>query len=279
MEVYVRAAYVALGLVVPLLAFLRWLHPAPSTTDLSLAFLLGMMGTALVALVRAAFGWPEAGWGRAFVTAGGLEEGAKLALGWALVGRLRREGGFGPAEAALSLAFLGGGFAAVEDFHYLVAGLERGLGWGAVVAARALPMHVALGMVVGVVVGRAGAVPLPWVGAAWALGAGLHGGFNLVAQAADLSWAALYAAGVTGWGLALMWRWARWSPWALHRWLGVGGMWEANRAVRWLGWTGLELVLGQRSAPSLAWLPLALSLVVLYPLLILALGLLTQLVL
>lgn len=92
---YVRAAYIAVGMLLPLLVALRRLHPWPPTQDLALGFLLGMSGTLLVLLARRAGGWPGEGVLGAFLTAGGLEEGVKLTLGLVLLRRLAGERGWG----------------------------------------------------------------------------------------------------------------------------------------------------------------------------------------
>ena len=76
-----------------------------------------MFGTLLVLLARRAGGWPGEGVLGAFLTAGGLEEGVKLTLGLVLLRRLAGEAWVGPAEGMLTLAFLGAGFEAVEDFQ------------------------------------------------------------------------------------------------------------------------------------------------------------------
>lgn len=273
---YVRAAYVAVGLVLPLLVLLRALHPYPRAPDLSLAFLLGMGGTLLVLLIRGVGSWPNEGWGGAFVTAGALEEGVKLALGTALLRQFSREARVGPAEAALVLACLGAGFGAVEDFQYIIGGLSQGVPWGEVVAARALPMHLALGLVAGGWLGRALEGSPGWVFFGWGLAAALHGGFNTVARTSSFPVVAGYAAGVFLWGLGSLWRWARRSPWALRRRLARADPWEVARAVQDLGWEGLSLILAREPASPVAWWALALAVGILYPLLVLGLGLLME---
>ena len=88
---YVRAAYLAVGLLLPLLVLLRMVHPYPSTQDLALSFLLGMGGTLLVLLIRGIGTWPSGGLSGAFLTAGALEEGVKLTLGLLFLRRLEVE--------------------------------------------------------------------------------------------------------------------------------------------------------------------------------------------
>ena len=274
---YVRAAYIAVGMLFPLLIALRRLHPWPPTQDLALGFLLGMSGTFLVLLARRAGGWPEEGVLGAFLTAGGLEEGVKLTLGFLLLRRLAGEACLGPAEGMLTLAFLGAGFEAVEDFQYLVGWVNQGVPLGAVVAARALPMHLALGLVVGGRLAQGSTGNPGWLIWAWTLAAALHGGFNLVAGRGALPAAAGYAGLTLCWGLLGFLRAGRRSPFGLRGALRRLDPWQAGlEAHRW-GWENMPLLVGggKVTAGSLA---LALGVVILYPLLVLALGLLLQVI-
>ena len=273
---YVRAAYLAVGLLLPLLVLLRMVHPYPSTQDLALSFLLGMGGTLLVLLIRGIGTWPSGGLSGAFLTAGALEEGVKLTLGLLFLRRLEVEVRIGPAEAAIVLAFLGAGFEAVEDFQYLIGGLSQGIPWGEVVAARALPMHLALGLACGGYLARALAGRPWWFLVSWALACALHGGFNSVAGSAGFPLTAGYAGGVVLWGLSSFFFWHRRSPWALRRRLARMDPWEAAQEVRSLGWEGVELLLSEKARSSAAWWVLALGLGILYPLLVLGLGLLME---
>ena len=273
---YVQATYIAVGLLVPFLALLRWLHPWPTTQDLALGFLLGMSGTALVLLVRGLGPWPEGGIPGAFLTAGALEEAVKLLLGGLLLRRLGGEIKLGPAEGALTLAFLGAGFEAVEDFQYLIGGVGQGLPLGEVVAARALPMHLALGLAVGGYLARGLAGRPLWLAWAWLLAAGLHGGFNAVAGHAPFPWAAGYSALVLGWALSCFLREGRRSPWGLGARLRGMDPWKAGVAVQGIGWEGWGYLAKGEGSP-VGWV-LALGLAILYPILVLALGLFLQLV-
>lgn len=271
---YVQAAYIAVGLLLPLLALLRYLHPYPQAQDLSLAFLLGMGGTLPVLLIRGIGTWPEGGLAGAFLTAGALEEGVKLALGALLVRRLSQGLRVGPAEGALVMAFLGAGFEAVEDFQYLAGWTSRGVPWGQVVAARALPMHVALGLVSGGLLARGVQGRPTSAVVAWGLAAGLHGGFNVLAGRSSLGWVAFYAGGLLIIGFSSFFVTLQRSPWRLPRAMRHMDPWEAGLAVGELGWQTVAQVLpGETRAPY--WV-LALGLGILYPLLVLGLGLLLQ---
>jgi len=250
---YVRAAYLAVGLLFPLLVLLRLIHPYPSTQDLALSFLLGMGGTLLVLLIRGIGAWPSGGLSGAFLTAGALEEGVKLALALLFLRRLEVEARIGPAEAAIVLACVGAGFEAVEDFQYLIGGLTQGIPWGEVVAARALPMHLALGLACGGYLAPALAGRPWWFLLSWVLAGALHGGFNSVAGSASFPLTSGYAGGVALWGLSSFLFWHRRSPWALRRRLSHMDPWEAAQEVRSLGWSGIAVVLPKRPPSPAAW--------------------------
>ena len=268
---YVRAAYIAVGLLIPWLVLLRWLHPQPTTQDLSLGFLLGMSGTLLVMVILRLAPWPEEGFPEAFLTAGALEEGVKLSLGGLLLRRLGGEAWLGPAEGALTLAFLGAGFEAVEDFQYLIGGLAQGVPLGEVVVARSLPMHLVLGLVAGGWLVKTTDKPL-WFLWTWVLAAGLHGGFNAVAARVPFPWAVAYFAGILGWGLFRFLKKRSYSPWRLAAVFRRMDPWEAGIVMQRLGWETWDHLTQEGRSPA-GWV-MALGLGILYPLLILALGLL-----
>lgn len=227
-------------------------------------------------LIRGIGTWPSGGLSGAFLTAGALEEGVKLTLALLFLRRLEVEARIGPAEAAIVLACLGAGFEAVEDFQYLIGGLSQGIPWGEVVAARALPMHLALGLacggyLAGALAGRPWRFLLSWV-----LACALHGGFNSVAGSATFSLTAGYAGGVALWGLSSFFIWHRRSPWALRRRLSHMDPWEAAQEAHSLGWNGMALLFSEKARSPAAWWVLALGVGILYPLLVLGLGLLME---
>jgi len=260
-------------MVFPFLVLLRRLHPQPPTTDLALGFLLGMGVTFPVVLARNVVAWPEGGLLGAFLTAGGLEEGVKLGVGWLFLRRLAEEVRVGPAEGALVLAFLGAGFEAVEDLQYLLAGGQQGVPLGELLLARGLPVHLALGLVVGFFLGSLpGWKALP----VWALAAGLHGGFNALAGRVPYPALAGYTAGLLAWGLVSLTLAHHASPWSLPRRLSPLDPWRAGLEVHRLGWEGVRQVLAPRAPSGVPWWVLGLGLAILYPLLVLALGLLLQ---
>lgn len=227
-------------------------------------------------LIRGIGTWPSGGFQGAFLTAGALEEGVKLALALLFLRRLEVEARIGPAEAAIVLACVGAGFEAVEDFQYLIGGFSQGIAWGEVVAARALPMHLALGLVSGGYLAQVLAGRPWWFLVSWVLACALHGGFNSIAGSATFSLTSGYAGGVALWGLSSFFLWHRRSPWALRRRLSHMDPWEAAQEVRSLGWSGIVVVFPERARSPAAWWVLALGVGILYPLLVLGLGLLME---
>jgi RsiW-degrading membrane proteinase PrsW (M82 family) len=282
MALFLRSLYLATALSFGYMLAVYYAHPARRLPLIPLmaAFVTGLLCVVPVIAVRALSG---GGPGSAsLLGTAALEEAVKLAAVLLLIARWREPELMEPLDLAVYFGILGVGFGVFEDFWYIfgstsgswlqgdIARFRAAFGWA--VAARALPGHILFNAVSGLILGyswsardrrRRGALLL----AAFASATVLHAGFNAAAEWGGTVLLLAYVTALVGLALALR-RWA-WAGSGFRAVIDAASSGEPPRsadAVKLLlaegfGWPG------RPRSRRFQLFPIALSLIVLYPLL------------
>jgi len=291
-SLFLQSVYLSAGLSLVYILLLYRSHPhrrLPSVPTV-LAFVAGIVAVVPVIAVRRVVPLaPIEFSAAALFTTATIEEAAKLLLGLAAIWRLRFPNIAEPIDLAIYFGVLGVGFAVYEDFWYIfsasypswVAGdvgrfneVFRGM-----VLARAFPGHILFNGIAGFLLGHAffarGARKAAWALGAVALAILLHAGFNGIAVLREPLLLLTYLVALVGLFLALRRHAMSRSPFAaLIRYLGAEGeergKWPFERGpADYLLAEGFSWP-GRRRGGLFQFFPIAFSLCVLFPLLLIA---------
>ena len=297
MSLFLRAIYISSGLSL-LYIFLLYRSnplrrlPGPTVT---LSFALGMAAVIPVVLLRHLLPveHPAAPFS-AYVGAGLIEEGVKFLVMATTIWRFGFPDLAEPIDLATYFGVLGAGFGIYEDFWYIFSGsynvwIEGDIGrfhevFGAIIRARSFPGHILFNGIAGYLVGHARFVrvrraQLFWLAGGFSLAIGLHGTFNLIAGAGGTIPLLAYCVLLVGLFLHLRQRALGCSPFrALIRLITEGeGKWPYPRApLSYLFAEGFSWP-GKNRGGMFQAFPLSLSLIILYPLLVVAVYLINRL--
>ncbi len=290
MNLFVQTVYLAAGLSLAYIFLLYRSNPLrrlPGTT-VTVVFTVGMLAVLPVAVLHRFLPLgARPGPFSAFVSAGLVEEGIKFAVMALSIWRLRFPDLAEPLDFAIYFGVLGVGFGVYEDFSYLFGGVYPAWSTGNAAAARhtldvlllarSFPGHILFDSLAGFLVGTARFLPRPRARAPWLVGAfllavALHGGFDLIATAGGDILLLTYIAVLVGAFLRLRgWALER-SPFraVIARVREEKGDWPYPRPViDYLFAEGFSWPSKPKSGMFQVF-PLALSLFVLYPLLVAA---------
>jgi hypothetical protein len=199
MGLFLKSIYLASGLSLLYIFFLYRSHPMRrlSSTTITLTFVVGMSAVIPVALLRPLVVFDRGGLlFSAYVSAGLVEEAVKFAVMMATIWWYGFPDLAEPLDFAIYFGVLGVGFGVYEDFWYIF-GSSYNLWLGgdverfqeifrAMILARAFPAHILFNALAGFLIGRAyflGRWPtrLPWLLGGFLVAAATHGTFNLIA--------------------------------------------------------------------------------------------------
>lgn len=201
MSLFLRSIYLSSGLSLLYIFLLYKSNPLrrlPSTT-VTLTFVAGMAAVVPVVLIRQLLPLSEGGTAfTAYVTAGLIEEGIKFLVMAGTIWRLGFSDLAEPMDLVIYFGILGVGFGIYEDFWYIFSGSYAEWIAGdirrfhevfqAVALARSFPGHILFDGLAGYLIGHARFLEgqrsrLPWLLGGFLLAVSLHGSFNLIATA------------------------------------------------------------------------------------------------
>lgn len=200
MNLFVQSIYISSALSLGYIFLLYRADPfrrLPGTT-VTLSFVIGMLGVIPVELIRLILPLPAAGGPiAAFVTAGAVEEGVKFVLMGATIWRFSFPDLAEPIDLSIYFGTLGLGFGVYEDFWYIFSSVYPAWSSGDVtrfhtllheiILARALPGHILFDALAGFLIGYARFPPAKrrvlWSTGAFLFAVGLHGVYNMIAEA------------------------------------------------------------------------------------------------
>jgi len=298
LTLFIRSIYTASFLSAIYLALLYWSdrYKRESPVSVGLAFLAGTLSVALVTITRSLLPWifdPAiasellSAVYRSFVEAGLVEEVAKLAFFLVVVWQFPFEDFSEEFDGMLYMGILGAGFAVYEDFIYIFQ--ESYPPWQSgdlirfrqvfefMVWGRAFPGHILFGALSGYFVGKARfrrsrgeRVWLFAVGTFLAVVA--HGTFNMAARASS-GWLIILVVGLTGILFFLRKDLLQTSPYTKLREWDEGTMLEAWKILRDWDYSHSpedyrQLSQKDEGALNAGLIPLTLSVIILYPLII-----------
>jgi len=290
MSLFIQTVYLAAGLSLGYIFLLYRSNPLrrlPGTT-VTVAFTVGMLAVLPVVLLHRLLPLnTQPGPFSAFVTAGLVEEAVKFAVMAFTIWRLRFPDVAEPLDVAIYFGVLGVGFGVYEDFSYLFSGTYPVWSAGnaaaarhaldALVLARSFPGHILFDGLAGFLVGTARFLPgwqarLPWLAGAFLLAVTLHGCFDLIATAGGTIPLLTYLALLVGGFLALRRAALAHSPFraVIVRVRTGNAPWPYPRPpIDYLFADGFSWP-GRPRSGMFQIFPLALSLLILYPLLVAA---------
>jgi RsiW-degrading membrane proteinase PrsW (M82 family) len=288
MQLFLQSAYLSSALSLIYIALLYRCHPFRRLPLVSVfsTFIVGMLAVVPVMLVyRLIPGLKSDGLLGALLVAPLVEESVKLFLFAWTARRLRYPSLIEPLDYAITFGILGVGFAIYEDFWYIfgnsypswisgdVSRFTEVFRWMAY--ARSFPGHILFNAIAGFFIGwglchAAGRTRWVWYASALLIAAGSHSLFNLVASQRGtlLLWSLVIA--YVGLFLVLRRRALEVSPFAALRELieGRRSLWNYKISpvetlfAEGFSWPG-------KTKPSyLAFYPVTLSLIVLFPVLV-----------
>ena len=200
MSLFLRSIYLASGVSVLYIFFLYRSNPfrrLPGPT-VTLAFALGMAAVIPVVLFRQLVPLESAAASfSAYVRAGLIEEGIKFLVMFGTIWRFGFPDLAEPIDLVIYFGVLGAGFGVYEDFWYIFSGSYDAWTAGdigrfrevfsAIVLARSFPGHILFSSIAGYLVGHARFLrewraQLSWLLGGFFLAVFLHGTFNLIAS-------------------------------------------------------------------------------------------------
>lgn len=297
MSLFLRSIYVSSGLSLLYIFLLYRSNPLRrlSGATVTLSFALGMGAVIPVVLFRRFFPFEStASLFSAYVNAGLVEEGVKFLVLAGTIWWLGFPDLAEPIDFVIYLGVLGAGFGIYEDFWYIFSGsyniwIGGDVGrfrevFSAIVLARSFPGHVLFGGIAGYLVGHARFLRtwharLAWLVGGFILAVGLHGTFNLIASAGGTIPLLTYCVLLVGVFVYLRRMALAHSPFrALVRLITKGtGEWPYPRSpVDYLFAEGFSWPAESKGGMFQAF-PLALSLLILYPFLVVAVYLVNRL--
>ena len=297
MSLFLRSVYISSGLSLLYVGLLYRSNPLRrlSGVTVTLSFAVGMGAVIPVVLFRRLLPLESVDTlFSAYVSAGLVEEGAKFLVLTATIWWLRFPDLAEPLDVAVYLGIVGAGFGIYEDFWYIFSesydvwiagdvGRFREV-FSAIVLARSFPGHVLFGGIAGYLVGRARFVQtwrarLVWFAGGFVMAVVLHGSFNLIAGAGGTVALLSYCVLLVGVFVHLRRKALEHSPFrVLVRLITEGeGEWPYSRSyVDYLFAEGFSWPAESKGGMFQAF-PLTLSLLILYPLLVIAVYLVNRL--
>ena len=199
MNLFVQAIYLASGLSLAYIFLLYRSNPLRRlpASRVTISFVVGMLAVIPVILIKHLASLPEgSSLFASFVSAGTIEEGVKFALIALMIWRFSFPDLAEPLDLAIYFGILGVGFGIYEDFSYLFSGtysvweagnigqFHRAL--RVLVMARAFPGHILFDALAGFLLGHARFRADKrtrgwWIVGAFILAVALHGSFNMIA--------------------------------------------------------------------------------------------------
>ena len=289
MSLFVQSVYLSAGLSLLYVFVLYRSNPfrrLPSIT-VTLVFVLGMLAVILVDVINGLVPLPQStGAFSSHIGTGLLEEGVKFLLMIATIWRFRFSDVAEPMDIAIYFGILGVGFGVYEDFRYIFHGsyplwtageidrLQEAL--HSIALARAFPGHVLFDGLAGYLIGKARfstgqLLRLVWFCSGFVLAVVLHSLLNVIADVGGETPLLIYIVFLIGLFL-------------VFRQLAIGRspfralilMISENMEQRWdHPWPPIRYLFadgfawpGKRKKEMFQVFPLALSLVILYPLLV-----------
>jgi len=297
MSLFLRSIYLSSGLSLLYIYLLYRSNPLrrlPGPT-VTLSFALGMAAVIPVVFLRQLLPpEPTSAPFSAYVSAGLIEEGVKFLVLFATIWRFGFPDLAEPIDLAVYFGVLGAGFGIYEDFWYIFSGsynvwIEGDIGrfhevFSAIVLARSFPGHILFNGIAGYLIGHARFLSarrdrVAWLVGGFALAVGLHGSFNLVAGAGGTVPLLTYCVLLVGLFLYLRQRALAHSPFrALISLIKEGkGEWPYPCApLAYLFADGFSWP-GRKRGGMFQVFPLVLSLLILYPFLVVAVFLVNRL--
>jgi len=297
MNLFLQSVYVSSGLSLLYIFLLYRSNPLrrlPGTT-VTLSFVVGMGAVIPVVLLRRVFPLdPAASLFSAYVNAGVVEEGIKFLVLAGTIWWLGFPDIAEPIDVVIYMGVLGAGFGIYEDFWYIFSGaydvwIAGDVGrfrevFSAIVVARSFPGHVLFGGIAGFLVGHARFLRtwhtrLPWLAGGFILAVALHGTFNQIAYAGGTIPLLCYCVLLVGVFIFLRRMTLARSPFrAVIRWIAEGeGEWRYPRSpVDYLFAEGFSWPAHSKKGMFQTF-PLALSLFILYPFLVVSVYLINRL--
>lgn len=299
MGLFVQSVYLSAGLSVLYVLALYCSNPfrrLPSITVM-LVFMSGMFAIILVNLINALVPLPEstAAFSR-YIRTGLLEEGVKFLLMIATIWKFRFSDVAEPMDIAIYFGILGVGFGVYEDFSYIFHGsyplwtadeigrLQEAL--RSIALARVFPGHILFNGLAGYLIGRARfsarlLLRLAWFCGGFVLAVVLHSLFNVIADVGGEIPLLIYIVFLVGLFLVFRQLAIVRSPFrALILMISENGEqgWDHPwPPIRYLFADGFAWP-GKRKRELFQVFPLALSLVILYPLLVMIVYLVNRVV-
>lgn len=294
MGLFFRSIYLGwfLSLAYAVILYLSDRYKRESFTNVGIAFTAGVVATVFIGLLHNLFPFLQGlgfsgGFGvkvlTSFVRAAIPEELVKLAVFFATAWNFPREDFSEKYDAILYMGLIGAGFGAYEDFSYIFShtfsligteNAEVGNAFQFITWQRAFPGHILINAVSGYFLGQAKFTEDPgrkwkFIGASLGVAILAHGMFNLAASGGGTGWLIIYVLALGRIFFYLRSELLQGSPYRLiEEYYRGDNLYSWEMMSKWKGGYSIETyteLYKRKESASMGYLPVFISIAVLYP--------------